>query len=49
MKELAEGLIRVAETGSGLLLGEVVDEDGPEGLVLTLPSTRRVEEETAEW
>src|SRR5262249_40925397 len=34
--ELAEGVVGVAETLGGLLLGQALDEDGAEGLVLAL-------------
>jgi hypothetical protein len=43
--ELAEGVVGVAETLSGVLLGEAIDEDGAEGLVLALAWGRRLPKE----
>jgi hypothetical protein len=47
--ELAEGVVGVAETLGGILLGQAVDEDGAEGFVLSLGWTGGLaEEELAE-
>jgi hypothetical protein len=48
MDELAEGVIGVAETSSGNLLGDAIDEDGAQGLVLTLPRAGWLQKEVAQ-
>ncbi len=47
MNELAKTVVVVAETRSGLLLRETIDEDTAEGLVLPLTSRDRLQEEVA--
>jgi hypothetical protein len=44
--ELPEGVVGVAEALGGLLLGEAVEEDAAEGLVLTLGRARGLGEES---
>ena len=45
MDELAEGVVGVAEAPGGLLLGDAIDEDGPQGLVLALAGAAGLSEE----
>jgi hypothetical protein len=45
MDQLAEGVIRIAEAVGRLLLGQPVEEDSPEGLVLTVQRTGGFPEE----
>ena len=39
MDELTEGVVGIAEAAGHLLLGQPVDEDGAQGLVLALQGT----------
>jgi hypothetical protein len=43
--ELAECVVGVAEAVGGVLLGDAIDEDGAEGLVLALARGRRLSKE----
>jgi hypothetical protein len=43
--ELSEGVVGVAEPPGGILLGQTLDEDGPEGFVLSLGGTAGLMEE----
>jgi hypothetical protein len=47
VNQLAESVVGVAVTLSGLLLGEAVNEDGAKGIVLALLGARGLEEEAA--
>jgi hypothetical protein len=44
---LAKGARGIAETAGGGFLGEALDEDGTEGLILALAGAGRLEEEIA--
>jgi hypothetical protein len=45
--QLAESVVGVAEAVGGLLLGELLEEDSPEGLVLALQGTGGLPEEAS--
>jgi hypothetical protein len=45
--QLAEGVVGVAEAAGDLLLGQPVEEDGPQGLVLALQGCGGLAEEAS--